>query len=220
MKHPRTISKTLNILYINMSSFIFTPFHPQNQNWIYRNTYWTRTLISSNYLFLWLYFSNNRNLFPQTKDWIPTHSYHWSGRILRPNVPHFGYIPKFHLWHLHLELKYFNSMYRHQRATTKSIKRLRIQAQKLLEEADLLQEQKSNLRQEIIRHLSNINKPELRWWLYNPTKVYPQPLFPCVREIISGSSCPQPHTVHFANPNHSFQPCILRCFQCDSPHHL
>ena len=78
-----------------------------------------------------------------------------------------------HLWHSHLELKYFDLMYWHQWATTKSIKRLRTQVQKLLEEADLLQEQKSTLRQEIIRHLSNINKPELRWQLYNPTKVYP-----------------------------------------------
>ena len=47
---------------------------------------------------------------------------------------------KLHLWHSHLELKYFDLMYRHQQATTKSIKRLRIQAQKLSEEADSLQE--------------------------------------------------------------------------------
>ena len=69
---------------------------------------------------------------------------------------------KLHLWHSHLKLKYFDSMYQHQRATTESIKRLRIQVQKLLKEADSLQEQKSTLRQEIIRHLSNITKPELR----------------------------------------------------------
>ena len=119
---------------------------------------------------------------------------------------------KLHLWHSYLKLKYFDSMYRHQWATTKSIKRLRIQAQKLLEEANLLQERKTTLRQEFIRHLSNINKPELRQWLYNPTKVYPWPPFPCVGEIILGSSCPQPHTVHFAHPNHSFQPCILCYF--------
>ena len=47
---------------------------------------------------------------------------------------------KLHLWHSHLKLKYFDSMYQHQQATTKSIKRLRIQAQKLLKEANLLQE--------------------------------------------------------------------------------
>ena len=111
-------------------------------------------------------------------------------------------------------------MYRHQRATTESIKRLRTQAQKLLEEADSLQEQKSTLQQEIIRHLSNINKPKLRQQLHNPTKVYPQTPFPRVREIIPGSSRPPSHTVRFANPNHSFQPHILHCFQCDSPHHL
>ena len=53
---------------------------------------------------------------------------------------------KLHLWHSHLELKYFDSMYQHQQATTKLIKRLRIQVQKLLKEADSLQEQKSTLQ--------------------------------------------------------------------------
>ena len=43
-----------------------------------------------------LHSSNNWNLFPWTKDWIPSYSYHWSGQILQPNVPHFGHIPKFH----------------------------------------------------------------------------------------------------------------------------
>ena len=47
---------------------------------------------------------------------------------------------KLHLWHSNLKLKYFDSMYQHQQATTKSIKRLRTQAQKLLKEANSLQE--------------------------------------------------------------------------------
>ena len=127
---------------------------------------------------------------------------------------------KLHLWHSNLELKYFDLMYRHQRATTESIKGLRTQAQKLLEEADSLQEQKTTLRQEVIEHLSNISKPELWQQLYNPTKVYPQPPFPHVREVLPGPSCPSSCTVHFAHPNHSFQPHIFCCFQCDSPHHL
>ena len=100
---------------------------------------------------------------------------------------------KLHLWHSHLELKYFDSMYWHQWATTKSIKRLRTQAQK---------------------------KPKLRRRLYNPTKVYPQTPFSHVKEIIPESSCSPSRTVCFANPNHSFQPCILYCFQCNSPHYL
>ena len=62
---------------------------------------------------------------------------------------------KLHLWHSNLKLKYFDSMYQHQRATTKSIKRLRTQAQKLLEEADSLQEQKTMLQQEISLILAN-----------------------------------------------------------------
>ena len=52
-------------------------------------------------------------------------------------------------WQNTLEFKYFNSMYRHQRSTTESIKRLRAQAQKLLNEANHLQERKSSTKQEL-----------------------------------------------------------------------
>ena len=52
-------------------------------------------------------------------------------------------------WQNTLEFKYFSSMYRHQRSTTESIKRLRAQAQKLLDEANHLQERKSSTKQEL-----------------------------------------------------------------------
>ena len=47
---------------------------------------------------------------------------------------------KFKPWQSMLEFKYFNSMYQHQWSTSELIKRLRTQAQKLLEEANHLQE--------------------------------------------------------------------------------
>ena len=83
-------------LWIHQHVFIFTPLHSQNQKQIYQNPHWTWTIIYSNYLSLYLYSCDDQNLFPQTKDWFPTHSYHQLGWILRPNVPYFRYIPKFH----------------------------------------------------------------------------------------------------------------------------
>ena len=49
------------------------------------------------------------------------------------------------IWEQDLQVKYFNSLYRHQQATTNSIKILRDQVQKLLEEANWLQERKHSL---------------------------------------------------------------------------
>ena len=52
-------------------------------------------------------------------------------------------------WQNTLKFKYFNSMYQHQHSTTESIKRLRALAQKLLDEANHLQERKSSIKQEL-----------------------------------------------------------------------
>ena len=49
------------------------------------------------------------------------------------------------IWEQDLQLKYFDSLYYHQRATTNSIKILCDQAQILLEEANQLQERKHSL---------------------------------------------------------------------------
>ena len=49
------------------------------------------------------------------------------------------------IWEQDLQVKYFNSLYQHQRAMTNSIKILCDQAQKLLEEANRLQERKHSL---------------------------------------------------------------------------
>ena len=56
------------------------------------------------------------------------------------------------IWKQDLQVKYFNLLYHHQQATTNSIKILHDQAQKLLEEANRLQERKHSLRREIDHH--------------------------------------------------------------------
>ena len=65
------------------------------------------------------------------------------------------------IWEHDLQIKYFNSLYRHQQATTNSIKILCDQAQKLLEEVNRLQEGKHSLHQEINQHLHTITQPKL-----------------------------------------------------------
>ena len=64
-------------------------------------------------------------------------------------------------WQNTLEFKYFNSMYRHQQSMTESIKRPRAQAQKLLDEANHLQERKISIKHELERHLHTITRSEL-----------------------------------------------------------
>ena len=76
-------------------------------------------------------------------------------------------------WEQDLQVKYFNSLYCHQQSTTNSIKTLCNQVQKLLEEANQLQEKKHSLQQEIDHHLHTIIQPKLCQRLYNPYKVYP-----------------------------------------------
>ena len=92
------------------------------------------------------------------------------------------------IWEHDLQVKYFDSLYRHQRATTNSIKIMHDQAQKLLEEANQLQERKNSLCQEIDHHLYTITQPELRQHLYNPYKVQPQLFTPTVWATLDQSS--------------------------------
>ena len=89
--------------------------------------------------------------------------------------------------------------------------------QKLLEEANQLQERKHSLHQEIDHHLHTITQPKLCWCLYNPYKVQPQPSIPTVRstQLISSTSRPTLHS----NPNPK-KWTVFQCFQCDSLTHI
>ena len=82
------------------------------------------------------------------------------------------------IWEHDLQVKYSDSLYRHQWATTNSIKILHNQVQKLLEEANRLQERKHYLWQEIDYHLHTITQPKLCRHLYKPYKVQPRPSIP------------------------------------------
>ena len=128
-------------------------------------------------------------------------------------------------WQNTLKFKYFNSMYWHQRSTTESIKRLRAQAQKLLDEANQLQERKSSTKQELERHLYMITRSELWKRLSNPVKIHPQPPFPRVRKVSrltpnSPSSASHLRQTTYSNLPRIWQPIGFWCFQCDSPHHI
>ena len=121
------------------------------------------------------------------------------------------------IWEHDLQVKYFDSLYCHQWATTNSIKILCDQVQKLLEEANQLQERKHSLRREINHHLHTITQPKLCRHLYNPYKVQPWPTIPTVRPTQPISSTSRP-TLH-SNPNPKKQT-VFWCFQCDSLTHI
>ena len=121
------------------------------------------------------------------------------------------------IWEQDLQVKYFDSLYQHQRATTNSIKILRNQVQKLLEEANRLQERKHFLWQEIDHHLHTIMQPKLRRCIYNPYKVYPRLTPPITRRTQPTPSSSWPVLRSNPNPKKQTQ---LRCFQCNSLTHI
>ena len=115
------------------------------------------------------------------------------------------------IWEQDLQVKYFDLLYRHQRAMTNSIKILHDQAQKLLEEANQLQERKHSLRREIDHHLHTITQSKLHWCLYNPYKVHPWLTPPTIQRTQPILSSSQPVLLSNPNPKKRIQ---LRCFQC------
>ena len=72
-------------------------------------------------------------------------------------------------WENALEYKHFDTMYMNHRSLVNTIKKLRQQAQALLEEADILTGRDFMLQQEIETHVSHITKAELRKRLRKPT---------------------------------------------------
>ena len=72
-------------------------------------------------------------------------------------------------WEKALEYKHFDTMYTNHRSLVNTIKKLRQQAQALLEEADILTGRDFMLCQEIKTHVSKITRTELRKRLRKPT---------------------------------------------------
>ena len=72
-------------------------------------------------------------------------------------------------WENALEYKHFDTMYTNHQSLVNTIKKLRQQAQALLEEADILTGRDFMLRQEIKTHVSKITRTELHKRLCKPT---------------------------------------------------
>ena len=128
-------------------------------------------------------------------------------------------------WQNTLEFKYFNSMYQHQWSTSELIKRLRTQGQKLLEAVNHLQERKISTRHELKQHLHTMTWPKLQKHLCDPIKIYLQPPFPRVQEVLrltptSPSSSFHPCRTIYSNTPQIQQLIGFWCFQCNSPHHI
>ena len=159
---------------------------------------------------------------PQHWNSCSSHSSRWPHWILWSNVPNSQLLQKLYessTRHMEqdLQVKYFDSLYRHQWSMTNSIKTLHNQAQKLLEEANQLQEKKHSLWWEIDYHLHTIMQPKLHQRLYNPYKVYPRPTLPIIQQAQPTPSSSWPVLWFNPNPKKQTQLC---CFQCNSLTHI
>ena len=72
-------------------------------------------------------------------------------------------------WENTLEYKHFDTMYTNHQSLVNTIRKLRQQAQALLEEADILTGRDFMLQQKIEIHVSKITRTELRKRLHKPT---------------------------------------------------
>jgi hypothetical protein len=134
-------------------------------------------------------------------------------------------------WKTTLEFQYFDHLYTSHRTTQESVRRLRSQAQSLLEEADKLQKHHDKYIRDLHQFLPKITRRGLRTRLSRPMKVQSK----------SKSPIPPPNTLH-ANittqtrspiPSSSVRPPPYQtrrqrattgnqytCFQCGSPDHF
>ena len=118
-------------------------------------------------------------------------------------------------WRNLIEFKYFDSMYQNHRSTKRTVQMLRQQAQELLKEADDLQRQDQKIKMDIDQHLQRITRNDLRRKMSQPTQTIPRPPIPLFWETFPVA----PRAPRF-HPMNNFTPRNIRCFQCDSPHHL
>src|SRR5271169_4632084 len=76
-------------------------------------------------------------------------------------------------WKNTLEFQYFDHLYTSHRTMQESVRRLRLQAQNLLEEADKLQKQHNKYIQDLHQFIPKITRRELRPKLSRPMKIKP-----------------------------------------------
>ena len=118
-------------------------------------------------------------------------------------------------WKPTLEFKHFHAMYLHHRATTDEAWQLRLQAQKLLEQAKSLQIHHNQQLTDLHAFIPTITRTDLRKQLYRPSKLVPR----------SDSPVPATQPSHLrmsdrnvSNPNPAYR--RIKCFQCNSPNHI
>ena len=115
-------------------------------------------------------------------------------------------------WRNTMELKLFDTLYLHHRSTESTIRTLRHNAQKMLEQANVLQGQHQTQKEGLKHHLRSIARTGLKKKLLRPKTVYPRPPPPPVpvcREIPRQRSAPD-------RPPRR----IIRCYQCNSTEHI
>jgi hypothetical protein len=131
-------------------------------------------------------------------------------------------------WAATLEYKYFDNLYTYHRGTSGTIRNLRQQAEKLLEEADLLSRRHYARRRELEEFVSNLKPTPFQRRLFKPAKVYPRkppvmkekPTVPSVRKpTFPTASTSEIRPLRPPYPQIATRS-LIRCFQCDSPLHI
>ena len=122
-------------------------------------------------------------------------------------------------WENALEYKHFDTMYMNHRSLVNTIKKLRQQAQTLLEEADILTRRDFMLCQEIETHISKITRTELCKSLCKPTLFHfkGMPIPPPQPQASTSSLNLSAHR-HRIQYMRSGEP--MRCYECNSLSHI
>jgi hypothetical protein len=130
-------------------------------------------------------------------------------------------------WTDTLEYKYFDNLYTYHRGTSSTIRNLRQQAEKLLEEADALSRRHYARRRELDDFISRLQPTPFQRRLLRPTKVYPRRIPPITerpRVTIRKPTFPVPSTSTIRPllpPYPQVAPrSQIRCFQCNSTLHI
>jgi hypothetical protein len=130
-------------------------------------------------------------------------------------------------WKNTLEFRLFHALYLTHRTHKETIRRLRTQAQTLLEQADDLQKAHDELNTEFQTFIPTISLTDFKRQLLAPSKEYPRPSRVILRQPIttsqpSSSSQSTIRHVSFRSPTTESSPAQPRffCFHCGDPNHF
>ena len=109
-----------------------------------------------------------------------------------------------------------NTLYLHHQSTESTIRTLRHNAQKMLEQANVLQGQHQSQKNGLKFHLQLIAQTGLKKKLLRRVKVYPRPIAPPVPIY---QEVPRMQTAYRSAPDRPPRR-IIRCYQCNSTEHI